>query len=366
MSAPPHPAPVLERIDRTRLGAIAAEWDTLVAASETPGPFLTSAWLGAWLATLGADADLEVVTARDADDGRLVAAAPFHVERRTRAGIRFRMLRLLGSGPAAPDHLDMPVSRLAPPGTAAALWASVQRDRRWDLIDLDGVAGDGVLARLLLRRAADRERVEHIPTPFLRLSGSWEETAAGFAGTLRNTLDRHRHRLDREARGAVTERMVAEAADLEETMSHLERLHQAVRSEAGDRGAFGTPRLAAFQREVARRMLAAGRLRLWRLDVADQTIAVIECFRHDDTVSFYTTGYDREWQRHGPGSRIMAAAVAGAVAEGATGFDFLRGDDPYKAAWGSEMRHDFRIVYPSGRLGRLLMLAREVTRRSAA
>ncbi len=364
MIIPAHPAPLLERIDRTRLRTLAPEWDVLIADSENPGPFLTSTWIGSWLATLGADADLEVMTARDADDGRLIAVAPFHVERRVRAGLRYRVLRLLGSGPAAPDHLDMPVARDATPGTAEALWAAVQRERRWDLIDFDGVASEGVLTRLLLRRAADRERVEHIPVPFLRLDASWEETTAQFAPPLRNTIDRHRRKLDRE--GAVTERMVAEAGDLETTMTHLQRLHQGVRSEAGDRGAFGAPQLAAFQREMARGMFAAGRLRLWRLDVNDETIAVIECFRYGDTVSFYTTGYDREWHRFGPGSRIMAAAIAGAVAEGATGFDFLRGDEPYKATWGAKLRHDLRIVQPSGRLGRLLLLAREVTRRSAA
>ena len=366
MSAPARPAPVLERIDAAGLAAVATEWDALIAASTAPSPFLTSAWIGAWLATLGEGADLEVVTARDADDGSLVAAAPFFVETRTRAGLRHRVLRFIGSGPAAPDHLDLPVAAHAPVETAAAVWKAVNRERRWDLIDLDGVAADGALARLLMRRASDRGRVEQTPVPFLRLAATWEATAATFDGALRSSLDRQRRKLEREAPAAVTERMVVAPDDLEATMTRLERLHQARRAEAGQRGAFGTPRLAAFQREVARRMLASGRLRLWRLDVGTETIGVIECFRHGDTVAFYTTGFDREWQRFGPGSRVMAVAISAAIAEGASGFDFLRGDEPYKRLWGTEVRHDLRIVHPVSRLGRMLFIARELKRRRSA
>ena len=366
MTAPSRPAPVLERLDAVGMAAIAAEWDGLVAASAAPSPFLTSAWIGAWLETLGRGADLELITARDARDGSLLAAAPFHVEGRTRAGVRHRVLRFLGSGAAAPDHLDLLVAAHAPEETASAVWSAVTRRARWDLIDLDGVAADGTLARLLLRRVSDRDRAERTPTHFLRLAPTWEATLATFDGEVRSNLERHRRKLEREFPAAVAERMVAEPDDLEATMTCLERLHQARRTEAGQRGAFGTPGLAAFQREVARRMLASGRLRLWRLDVGADAIGVIESFRHGDTVSFYTTGFDKRWQRFGPGTRIMAVAVAAAIAEGATGFDFLRGDEPYKRRWGTEIRHDLRIIHPVSRLGRVLFAAREIRRRGIA
>jgi len=61
MSAPARPAPVLERIDAAGLAAVATEWDALIAASTAPSPFLTSAWIGAWLATLGEGADLRLI-----------------------------------------------------------------------------------------------------------------------------------------------------------------------------------------------------------------------------------------------------------------------------------------------------------------
>jgi CelD/BcsL family acetyltransferase involved in cellulose biosynthesis len=58
----------------------------------------------------------------------------------------------------------------------------------------------------------------------------------------------------------------------------------------------------------------------------------------------------------------MAHAISSAIAEGATGFDFLRGDEPYKTQWGAELRHDRRILLPAGARGRLLFAARSLAR----
>lgn len=361
-TAEPMRRPVLERVDRAELAAVAGEWDALVARSHAPGVFLSWAWVSAWLDTLGAEADLEIVVARDAADGRLVGAAPFFVERRTRAGIRHRVLRIVGSGPAAPDHLDMPVAVDAPAATAPALWEHLQRERRWDLIDLDGVASGGIIDRLALRRSGDREGAERIAAPYLPLANTWEETARRFGAGHRQNIGRYRRKLDREAGAAVKEWMVADRAAITETITRLGDLHQQVQVAAGHRGAFATPAMRSFHETVAHRMHDAGRLRLWRLDVDDDPIAVIECFRFGGVVAFYTTGYDPAWARFGPGRRIMAAAIAGAIDEGADEFDFLRGDESYKESWGTDIRHDLRIIRPAGSRGRLLWQGRKLLR----
>jgi CelD/BcsL family acetyltransferase involved in cellulose biosynthesis len=77
-------------------------------------------------------------------------------------------------------------------------------------------------------------------------------------------------------------------------------------------------------------------------------------------VAFYSTGYDQAWSRYGPGRRIMATAIQGAIDEGATEFDFLRGHEEYKQAWGAEVRYDRRIHRPAGDKGRLLWGVRDV------
>ena len=91
-------------------------------------------------------------------------------------------------------------------------------------------------------------------------------------------------------------------------------------------------------------------------------MAVIYCVRQGDVVSFYTTGYDPEYARFGPGRDLMAHAIGAAIAEGATEFDFLRGDEAYKDHWGARLRHDWRVVLPIGPRGRLLVGGRRLLR----
>jgi len=210
----------------------------------------------------------------------------------------------------------------------------------------------------MLRRRGDADAAESIPCPYLPLDGGWDQVEQRFGRSHRQNIGRYRRKLAREAGAPVGERLVVSPQDLEITMDRLETMHQSVRLAHGDPGAFATARLGEFHREVARRMLAAGRLRLWHLDVGDRTIAAIECMRFADRVSFYTTGFDLDWAAYGPGRSVMARAIQGAADEGATEFDFLRGDEEYKRAWGTETRCDLRIRRPVGTRGRLLWAAR--------
>ncbi len=350
--------PVVERLDRDTVRSLGSEWDELLANSDVKSPFLTWPWIGAWLDTLGADADLEVVTARDANDGRLIGIAPFFVASRRRAGVMVRELRLLGSDATAPDHLDLIVRTASGAGVADVLWTAVGNDHRWDVLDLDGVVSNGHLPRLTLRRKNDR--AERIPVPHLPLSEDWSEVTARFGRSHRQNLKRYARKLDAEAGAPVEERMVTTPEDLNPTFDALVRMHQAIRTAKGSSGVFSDPEVIDFLRLAAQRLLQAGRLRMWRLDVGGQPIAVIWCMRAFDVVAFYTTGFDQEWARYGPGRRIMARAIQSAASEGAADFDFLRGDESYKRAWGAEERENLRIRRPTSRRGRALWVAKSI------
>ena len=159
---------------------------------------------------------------------------------------------------------------------------------------------------------------------------------------------------------------------LDETFEHLVRLHQSIRGANGDPGLFARHDTQQFLRNAAHGFLETGNLRLWRLDANGMPIAVIWCVRSDASVAFYTTGYDTAWRKYGPGRQIMSRAINGAIDEGATEFDFLRGDEPYKRQWGTEMRHDLVIRRPTGPRGHLLAfggglarLSRRALRRAA-
>jgi CelD/BcsL family acetyltransferase involved in cellulose biosynthesis len=347
--------PVITPIrDDAGLEVLAPEWDELLADSPAGGVFLSWAWISAWRTTLGRHHLLRLWTARHPDDGRLLGVAPLAVERRGRGPFAHRALVFLGSGPAAPDHLDLVVRHGYEHSLGPALWDAVRRRPDWDLVDLDGAADGSLVERLALRRRTDRSRIESMPAPALPLPATWEDYVATLGKNLRQNLRRYRRKLDREAPGPVTERLVVEPDDIAATIEELGDLHQAIRTERGDRGAFATAGRRRFHGLVAQYMNEAGRLRLHRLDIGGEMVAGIVCFRYGDVVSFYTTGYDAAWGRYGPGRRIMACAIAGAIDEGAAVFDFLRGGEEYKAHWGAGTGRVVRLRRPVGSRGRLL------------
>ncbi|MDX1690581.1 MAG: GNAT family N-acetyltransferase [Acidimicrobiia bacterium] len=354
------PAPVLEIVDS--FDGFGDEWDEVVASSTHASVFVTRAWLSAWQETLGTGHRLLIVTARHPLDGRLLAAAPFAVERRRRLGIRHDALVFAGSGIAAPDHLDV-ITRVGHEDLAHHLWRTVRRAGGWDLADLDGLRAGSLLARAALRRSGDERHVVDVePCPYASLPASWEEYEADLGKNLRQNLRRYARKMDRESGAPVTERMVTNPDEIGPTVARLAELHQAVRTAKGDAGSFHTPEFLDFATLAARRLFDAGRLRLHRLDVGDEAVAVIWCMRRGDRVAFYSTGYDHAWSKYGPGRRVMAAAIRSAIDEGAKEFDFLRGDESYKDAWTSRSRLNQRLIVPRSRRGRALWALRSIRR----
>jgi len=356
-------APALEFLTTdAALSALGPEWDELLADADGASIFLTHAWVSSWRATVGADAELLIGTAREPSSGLLVGIAPFVIGSRALGPVSTGILRMAGSGVASSDHLDL-IVRHGHPHVAAALWMGVSQRRTWDLIDLDGLRPGSHLSRLLVRRQGDRDAfVTETLCPVLELPGTWEEYEASLGRNLRQNLRRYARKLDKDASGPVVERLVVEEAEIIETVEQMAGFHQAIRTSKGQRGSFAESSMVDFHREVALRFAEKGRLRLHRLDVDGTMAAAISCFRHDDTVSFYTTGYDASLSTYGPGRRIMAVSIRSAIDEGARRFDFLRGDETYKSSWGAVDAFDDRIRMPVGSRGRTLAQAASMVR----
>lgn len=346
--------PVLDHLDRDEVISLRGEWDDLLASTPSPSPFLTWPWVAAWLDTIGAESDLEVVTARDADDGRLIGIAPFVVSPMRRRTVRYRALRFLGSGPFAPHGLDIPVVGDGGREVAAGLWGAVSRRRRWDFIDLLGVAEGGSLTELLMRRRSDPDLAESTVRAHLDLSDGWDAVERRLPDALRRRIHAGVHRLDADTDDQVVERMVVSGPDLEETMGRLARMTEVTHYRDAEHAPVAHPSVHSFHCEASLRMLASGRLRMWRLDVADATLATVYAARFDATVVCFAANVDPRWEVYSPADRLIATAARGAADEGAERFVLPPGDLEYARAWGAAERRDFRVHRPAGPRGRLL------------
>ena len=90
------------------------------------------------------------------------------------------------------------------------------------------------------------------------------------------------------------------------------------------------------------RMLNAGMLRMYATRINDRVVAVFYGFALNGIVYYYLSGYDPDLEKLSIGTILVAHAVEQAVRDGATAFDFLRGAEEYKYAWGATDRMNRR------------------------
>jgi len=115
-------------------------------------------------------------------------------------------------------------------------------------------------------------------------------------------------------------------------------------------GVLGTPQVQRFHLEAAPRLLAAEMLRLYGLRIQGRVVGVYYGFAHRGRAYGYLSGFDPGSASQSPGSVLLAHAIHEAVREGCREFHFLRGQEPYKYAWGAVDRWNRRrSLHPANR-----------------
>jgi CelD/BcsL family acetyltransferase involved in cellulose biosynthesis len=153
----------------------------------------------------------------------------------------------------------------------------------------------------------------------------------------------HRYSIQRKLRGlrkrfdVFFEQVTAEA-DRSEALATLIRLHEARWQGKGSSDAFHTAPLRAFHESFTRLALAEGWLRLYLLRLSGTTVSALYGLRYGDTFSFYQSGFDPAYAKHGVGAATMALSIEAALAEGAQCYDLLHGSEEYKFHWANATR----------------------------
>jgi CelD/BcsL family acetyltransferase involved in cellulose biosynthesis len=338
------------------LAGVAGDWDGLSRGV----PFRGGTWLRAWWRYYGqsssahARRELCALAVRD-EQGALIGLAPWFVEYSMSAG---RVIKFLGGDEIYSDYLSL----LARPGhespvaDCVAAWLMRDFAAGWDALALSGVdAADLAVGALVDRLQSLGARVHRRPDLCcwrLELPRTWEEYLTLLSKSHRKQIRRAERRLFATGR-AVVESPQSRAA-LEPAIDLLITLHQRRHQRQRRRGAFSSPSFARFHREVIPALVAAGQARLDVLRLDGVPLAVEYQLLGDDVVYAYQSGIDPDWLRLEPGRLAMMTAIRAAIAQGKRAFDFLRGDEPYKAHWRATPRATLRArVVPTSRAARL-------------
>ena len=310
--------------DESRLAELAPAWDEL--AVERGRPYSAPHWaLAWWRHARPREAVLRVVALLE--DGELVGIAPFAA---ARGPFRSAVYRLLASSASAR------VEPLARAGRAGELADAVgtalaAAEPHPDLLRFEGVPEaapwpESIREAWPGRRPALVEETTEV-APVLSLgSRSMDEFLAARGRHFRKRMNSARRQLEQAGGSAGLAR---QPEDLERGLRAFAAFHHARFRDRGGSSVL-TPGVERMLEDVAREQAAAGRFRVWLVDLGGRAIAAELFLAAGGEVASWLGGFDLEQARRQPSIQALYAAVEHAHEHGETRVDFGPGDHGFK------------------------------------
>lgn len=314
---------------------IRTDWDRLSQGC----PMLSFDWLHAWWQAYGNGSRLHIVVVRN-DSGLMVGIAPWYECQQ----VMNPSLRFLGSGKVCSDYLRL----MSVTGFQSQVCHEVVASARQRLLKfgahtftrglvLEGLAEDDLETTNLLssfERTGFLVRKKPLESSWqIALPGTWESMLLRLKKNFRRKARKCIERLDD---GTLKAQLVTDSSQLPEAMEILVRLHQARRASMGGSGCFDDPRFAVFLTSALESMIARGTARAVWIESDGKPIAIQVQLIGEKSVFMYQSGFDPSARSLEPGHVIIAHAIRQAIEEGRACYDFLRGDEYYKSAWGAQ------------------------------
>lgn len=334
---------------------LTSEWRALCA--DQAQPFVQPEWIAAYVRAFAADKTLRVFTVRRGR--KLCAVLPLIDERATLHGFPVRKLRSPSNVHSC--RFDLVVAPNESAAVIPALWQALRQQSDagdWDVLELCDVPQAGWAERLLAEAAHDKFCVGQWampPGPYVSLmppaESHGEKAGNPVYGSkkLRSSLRYLRRRLEQQ--GTVQ-------FHCETSPQQLSRFY-ALES-AGWKGQQGTAiacddQTRQFYDAIVQTAVQQGRLRLYRLDFGEQTIAMQLCVTEGKNCFLLKPAYDEAFHPYSPGQLLVLEVLADLTARGFAEYDLLSPQSEWKSRWSKEVREQSHLyIFRRGVRGQAL------------
>jgi CelD/BcsL family acetyltransferase involved in cellulose biosynthesis len=326
--------------------ALQTDWDQLHPRCRS-GLFLSYPWMRFWLSEFGKGAGIEIVRLTANGCSRFIGVlrirnvGPSYLGIRVAETVGTRYLPfndVLCEPDAAYDSLDGLVKYL-------------RQERGVDLLRLRAVPAESPISAVVsrLRLYGDAVRRENVAcrnrfTDIADIEAFWESRPANLRRDQRAGIQRLSElgRISVSWHGAVTGPIADEYFQL------YSRAWQSAESREG-----------VFRRSMEL-LSSLGALRLMFLRVGACPIAAQLIAVDGQTAYIMKNFYDRQYRKCSPGTIIGFDGIHRAfTVDGARRFDYMKGDEAYKARWMDQVRARFDLLLPLTVKGAAALKARE-------
>lgn len=293
-------------------------------------------WMFHWWKNFGAGLQLALVVVTDAT-GQWMGIAPWY---KSFSATRGRVVRQLATGSACSDYASVatrPGSEVSVATVLADLIGNPSQHKLFrdvDLFELEGhTENDPVMVALAeqLGRSGASVSIEEISATWkAELPDSWPEFENRISKSFRRKTKKATARL---AMQDVAATVAATREEMKSAWPIFVDLHQRRRNSLGEPGCFADSRFERFLYQATLALAETGHAHINMTWLKNRPMVTNLEFACGRDVYMYQTGLDPEHAGFEPGHLIFTWAIKNAIERGCHSFDFLRGDEPYKARW---------------------------------
>jgi CelD/BcsL family acetyltransferase involved in cellulose biosynthesis len=334
--------PMTVELHRTEaaFAALRPEWDELAAGIVPWNPFITPDWLATQWAFFRRRSCfvrdmLHCYTVRAAD-GRLVAVAPMQMSLRPGFGpLQLRQLCYLGADPNVTEIRGIVCHAADEPDVVKALATRVLAAREsWDIVHWGGLREESGCDRYMATAGSITTK-RNLSDFYIELPENFAALRAGLPRNMREALRKCYNALNRDGHDATFD-VITDPHCVDAALDRFFDLHTA-RARAGGGVAhadtFADQKSRAFLRAYARHSAQRGELRIFRLQIDGDVVAMRIGFCSGEDLYLYYSGYLPPWGRYSVMTRTVAEALKWAMSVGLKRVNLSFGRDRSKLRW---------------------------------
>ncbi|MCC6536731.1 MAG: GNAT family N-acetyltransferase [Bryobacterales bacterium] len=334
--------------DRRALAPVAAEWDRLALLDARDGFFRSASWCLPWFDLVRPGAVPHVLVWRG-ERGGVLGVAPLCRAPFPDLGFTQEALGWAGREVVSGDFLGVACAPEHRRELTAALLAYLEK-ADWRLLMLgeleEGSAAETQVLEMARRRRLPYRVQEPRMCPGIALPATFDDYLGGLGSSTRYHI-RRRLRDAAKAGAAVS---VFEGVEAAARLPELKRLHECRWRRDGQPGTLGRPGFLRFLEAVCTAPPQGTSARLYFLGTEDAPAAALLLFRTANAALYYQAGWDPDspLAAQSPAVVLMAESIRDSIGAGLQHYEFLRGDEGYKAKWTKTWRNTSTVLVGSG------------------
>jgi CelD/BcsL family acetyltransferase involved in cellulose biosynthesis len=301
------------------------EWNQLA-----PDPMSSFGWNFSWWKAFSDSGQLQLLKFNQ--DERAIGFAPFYVDR----WFGLKRLRFLASGDTCTDYTKL-ICNTENRDLCELAFTEHIRNERFDVLEFECTENDQ-LATSMRKRFESTYRSDHReaePCWILNLPTSWQDLKANAKSSLRRKINKAERRIT-SSEFEITSTNSGLAPD--KAFEILKELHTKRWASMGKAGIFDDSRVDLFLRSAVHELASNGGIEIVVVWHNDRPIGAQLYFDASNGYQLYQSGYCPDAMKLEPGHMLFTHMTKRAIERGDTCFDFLRGNEPYKAFWGATRR----------------------------